>query len=84
MEGFIALLHDQLGDVFDHKAFLSQQPKILNEFSKKIDPDLPFYYWTGHRHRYSDDPLPSFNEPSGATERLDRVRLSRRSDPGLS
>ena len=25
VEGFIALLHDQLGDVFDHKAFLSQQ-----------------------------------------------------------
>ena len=83
VEGFIALLHDQLGDVFDHKAFLAQQPKILNEFSKKIDPDLPFYYWTGHRHRYSDDPLPSFNDPSGATERLDRVRLSRRSDLGV-
>ena len=35
VEGFITLLHDQLGDVFDHKAFLLQQPKILNEFTKK-------------------------------------------------
>ena len=66
VEGLIALQHDQLRDVFYHKAFLSQQPKILNECIKKIDPDLPFYYWTGHRHRYSDDPLTSFNEPSGA------------------
>ena len=35
VEGFSTLLHDQLGDVFDHKAFLLQQPKILNEFTKK-------------------------------------------------
>lgn len=83
VEGFIAHLHDQLGDVFDHKQFLEQQPKILNEFNKKIDPELPFYYWTGHRHRFSTAPLPSFNEPSGTTERLDRVVLSRRSDPGV-
>lgn len=83
VEGFIAHLHDQLGDVFDHKQFLEQQPKILNEFNKKIDPELPFYYWTGHRHRFSTAPLPSFNEASGTTERLDRVVLSRRSDPGV-
>ena len=44
VEGFIAHLHDQLGDVFDHKQFLEQEPKFLNEFNKKIDPDLPFYY----------------------------------------
>lgn len=83
VEGFIALQQDQLGDVSDHKAFLSQQTKILNELSKKIDPDLPFYYWTGHRQRYSADPLPSFNEPSGDIERLDRIRLSRCSDLGV-
>lgn len=35
VEGFNTLLHDQLGDVFDHKAFLSQQPKTVNEFSEK-------------------------------------------------
>lgn len=83
VEGFFAHLHDQLGEVFDHKEFLDQQPKILNEFNKKIDPDLQFHYWTGHRHRYSTIPLPSFNEPSGITERLDRIRISRRSDPGV-
>ena len=32
---------------------------------------------------YSENPLPSFNDPSGTTERLDKVRLSRRSDPGV-
>lgn len=42
VEGFISILHEQLGDVFDHKAFLQSQPKILNEFVKKINSDLPF------------------------------------------
>ena len=85
VEGFISLLHEQLEDVFDHKAFLllQCQPKILNEFMKKIDPDLPFYYWTGHKHRFKRGSLPSLNKPSGQDERLDRIKLSRRSDPGV-
>ncbi len=83
VEGFFSLLHDQLGDVFDHKVFLQQQTKLLSEFTKKIDPDLPFFYWTGHKHRYTSELLPSFNVPSGKEERLDRVNVSRRSDPGV-
>ncbi|KAJ7369711.1 hypothetical protein OS493_036993 [Desmophyllum pertusum] len=34
-------------------------------------PDLSFFYWTGHRH--DDEPLPSFNDPSGTTERLGKA-----------
>ena len=60
VQGFIAFLHFQLGDAFDHKAFLLQQPKIFNEFTKKIDPDRSFFYWIGHRYRYSDNPLQPF------------------------
>ena len=52
VEGFISLLHEQLRDVFDHKAFLQCQQKFFNKFMKKIDPDLSFYYWTGHKHRF--------------------------------
>ena len=39
-----------IGVVFDTKEFYDEFPKIMNEFSKKSDPDLPFYYWTGSRH----------------------------------
>ncbi len=78
VEGFFSLLHDQLGDVFDHKVFLQQQTKLLSEFTKKIDPDLPFFYWTGHEHRYTSELLASFNVPSGKEEKLDRVNVSRR------
>ena len=34
--------------------------------------------------RHQDFALPSFNAPSrGGTERLDHIRISRRSDPGV-
>lgn len=78
-------MHEMLGDIFDVKQFLDAQPKILNEFKKRIDPDLEFFYWTGANERYRDFELPSFNEPSGEgiIERLDRITLSRRGDPGV-
>ncbi|CAB3978040.1 Hypothetical predicted protein, partial [Paramuricea clavata] len=85
VEGMIGLMHDMLGDIFDMKQFSDAQPKILNEFSKRIDPELQFYYWTGAKERYTEFELPSFNEPSGNgdKERLDDVKLSRRGDPGV-
>lgn len=85
VESFISLLHEMLGPNFDLKPFFSQLPKILNEFKKRIDYELPFYYWTGAKTRYSELELPSFNQPSGPgiTERLDKVHISRRGDPGV-
>ena len=82
VEGFFSLLHKP---VFDLKQFYDQCPKILNEFKKRIDPDLPFFYWTGAKERYTEFDLPSFNKPSGAgnAERLNKVNISRRGDPGV-
>ena len=85
VEGFVALLHEMFGLVFDLKQFYLESTKLLNEFSKRIDPNLAYYYWTGAKERYRDFSLPSFNEPSrgNVLERLDRVKLSRRGDPGV-
>lgn len=85
VEGMIGLMHEMLGEIFDVKQFLDAQPKILNEFKKRIDPELKFYYWTGAKDRYTDFDLPSFNQPSTGDhrERLDKVVLSRRGDPGV-
>jgi hypothetical protein len=65
--------------------FSDTQPKILNDFSKGIDPALQFYYWTGAKEHYTEFELPSFNEPSGNghKERLDKVKVSRRGDSGV-
>ena len=36
---------------------------FCREFSKRVDPDLPFYYWTiNERYRALGDHLPSFND----------------------
>ena len=85
VEGFVALLHEVLGLAFDLKQFYSESTKILNEFRKRIDPNLAFYYWTGVKDRYRDFELPSFNKPTGPgiVERLDEVTFSRRGDPGV-
>jgi len=74
-----------LGPIFDLKQFYSELPKILNEFHKRIDPHLPFFYWTGAKQRYRDFELPDIHKPSapGIVERLDIVNLSRRGDPGV-
>ena len=65
-----------MGSNFDLKEFFDEFPKVMSEFEKRIDPDLPFFYWTGHQTCYRAFALPSFNEPSaGSVERLDKVRF---------
>ena len=78
-------MHEMVGEAFDVKQFTDEQPKILNEFNKCIDPDLSFFNWTGANKRFSEFELPSFNQPSGEgiTERLDRIVISPRGDPGV-
>ena len=40
---------------------------ICREFTKRMDPDLPFFYYTLNE-RFSVDPLPSFDEPPAGCE----------------
>ena len=84
-ECMFSLMHEMLGDIFDMKQFHDCQAKIFSEFAKRCDPNLKFYYWTGAKERFRDFDLPSFNTPSGegVPERLDKVRLSKRGDPGV-
>ncbi len=84
-ECLFSLMHEMLGDIFDMKQFHDCQAKIFGEFAKRCDPNLKFYYWTGAKERFCEFDLPSFNTPSGegVLERLDKVRLSKRGDPGV-
>ena len=85
VEGIIATMHEMVGEAFDVKQFTDEQPKTLNEFTKHIDPDLSFFYWTGANERFSEFKLPSFNQSSGEgiTERLDRIVILCQGDPGV-
>jgi len=82
VEGIISLFNEVMGNTLDLKEFFDEFPKVMSEFEKRIDPDLPFVYWTGHQNCYRAFALPSFDEPSaGCVERLDKVRFSRRGGP---
>ena len=73
-----------LGFIFDEKTFHDAFSKVMLEYTKKCDPDLPFYHYTGVNERFQSGCLPSFNQPSvNRAEHLDRVTLSRRADPGV-
>ena len=56
VEGIIGLMHEMLGDIFDMKQLIDAQRKIFNEFTKRIDPDLKFFYWSGTGTQISNCP----------------------------
>ena len=63
------------------------------EFCKRMDPDLPFYYWTLNE-RYSEEAYPSFDVRPAFDDyedgddrnhplRLHRLRLNQREDSSI-
>ena len=67
---------------------MKKQPNDPADFAKYLyqpEKDDETKSDTGKKEQYRDFDLPSFNEPTGegVTERLDKVKLSRRGDPGV-
>ncbi|KAK3716248.1 hypothetical protein QZH41_018049, partial [Actinostola sp. cb2023] len=60
LETFFGLVHRYLGNVFLLKDFKQIWPRLVREFKKRMDENLPFYYWTLNE-RFSNE-LPSFDE----------------------
>ena len=46
--------------------------KVTLEFMKRMDPSLPFYYFTSAHDRFNEEDMPGFNEPRIKPKR-DRV-----------
>ena len=65
----------------------------FREYCKRIDQDLPFYYWTSNeRFRDFDETMPSFNEvdevpddiePKYHPRRLHQLSVNRREDSSI-
>ena len=51
-----------------------------NEFTKRIDPDLQFYYHTSDKNRYRIHDIPSLDNPPDGRSRLDFLPVPRRED----
>ena len=49
-------------DNFTCKAVMVEMRKTCNEFSKRIDKDLPFYYYTSSNERFHEGERPDLNK----------------------
>lgn len=78
VECFFSMMRDALGQNFTSKEVQYGFRKVAFEFSKRLDPDLPFYYHTSSHSRYSEGPLKTFNEPSQKVKKRKASRVPRR------
>lgn len=92
VKAIIAFFHRILG-VFTLKQFKSGWRNIVREFTKRMLPDLPFYYCTLNEKFRDEDQSTSFDQlPDGVEDnqdpnchplRLHRLRINRREDASI-
>ena len=64
VECFFSMMRDLLGSSFRLTTVMQEWRKICIEFDKRLDPQLPFYYYTSDHDRYYEGERPSFNIPT--------------------
>lgn len=80
VECFFRSMRDIIGQNFTTKEVKFVMRKIILEFSKRVDPDLPFYYYTSSHSRFYEDNLPDFDKAPQKQQK--EKRLPRRELPG--
>ena len=63
VECFFSTMRDAIGRNFTTKEVKFEIRKVLAEFVKRVDPDLPFFYHTSSHTRFHEGPLPNFDLP---------------------
>ena len=64
IECFFSIIRDLVGKDFTLKQVLYEWRKVCIEYQKRLDPDLPYYYFTSAHDRFYEGTRPSFNEPN--------------------
>ena len=77
---FCSMMRDSIGRNFTTKQVKFGFRKVCAEFTKRLDPNLPFYYHTSSHTRFYEGPLPDFSEPPTKTLRKSG-RVPRREQP---
>lgn len=80
VECFFNVMRDSIGQNFTTKQVKYGFRKACGELIKRLDPDLPFYYYTSSHSRFYEGPLPSFSQSSAANKRKSR-KVPRREQP---
>ena len=60
VECFFSQLRSMIGNHFTVKDVRFVWRKLCNEFAKRLDRDLPFYYYTAKNERFYEADRPSF------------------------
>ena len=81
VECFFSLIRDNLGKDFTLKHVQFEWRKLCVEFMKRMDPELPFFYYTSAHDRYYEGPRPSFSQPSSQQSKREQ-RPRRIEQPG--
>lgn len=80
VECFFSLTRRHLGDTFTLQQFKNRWPRLVREFCKRMDPALPFHYWTQNEHFKLEEA--NFDQNLG-DKRLHTVRHSQREDSSI-
>ena len=59
--------------MYDYDSQVLYGWKTTHEFMKRLDPDLPFCYYTSSHTRYYEGDMPAFSEPSARTRKPRRA-----------
>ena len=78
VECFFSIMRDSIGKNFTTKQVKVGFRKACLEFTKRLDPDLPFFYHTSSHTRFYEGPLPDFSE---APKKQKKKRVPRREQP---
>ena len=80
VECIFSIMRDLIGKHFTLRHVRYTWRKICSEFSKRLDPDLGFYYFTSSHDRFYEGERPSFDTAATKKQRTSRSR--RRELPG--
>lgn len=80
VECFFSMMRDAIGRNFTTKQMKYGFRKVCIEFSKRLDPDLPFFYHTSSHNRYREGPQQDFSNPRKKPLRKSK-RVPRREQP---
>ncbi len=76
-------MRNLIGEHFTCKAVMVEWRKICSEYSKRIDRDLPYHYFTSSHDRFFEGDRPSFDKYSKPTSNPRSQKIRAREKPGI-
>ena len=82
IECLFSVLRNLIGSHFTSKSVMIEWTKVCNEFSKRINPNLPFYYYTTTHDRFYEGEREDFDTYVQPTSNPRQQRVRAREQPG--